>query len=429
MNNSTIEASDLVGRDDVFAFVNEQARKIIPRRDFSGAEPPEGIDAVDLWYLVEDVRHAACGVPVCGAERCCDHHPSWYALNPVLSSRVTRLERRCKPRGSFSREFARYLESTGFYAPRLEELSCALALDGIDVGADELRLLSFGAKAPSRPAELFAAGVLDILLSLPEIAAAPSTTAALEGAFRAIDANAEGVPFNPLRHPTTPVYSICERLDVAFVSEAMSGDGTFDAPSSMFVLFCSDALWKKPVFPRWTHVMELVIRGLFLERLGLPILSQVPLLKPFWAWENGMPGAYGDAPFGECMVETRHGHDMTPLFSTMLSFWEHGLDELARIVKGHIETVDRAMGLVEESAFLNRRQRELLRWFVQNPSQCVDGMGWGKRAGVAPSTAYADLHKLVEMGYLVMGVAGKAHMFYPARDMVETIIRMRGRCG
>ncbi len=191
----------------------------------------------------------------------------------------------------------------------------------------------------------------------------------------------------------------------------------------MVLLFCSEAMWKTAVFPRWNNVMEVVVRSLLFSHMGMPLLSNVPLAMEFWRWQIGLDGMEGGPRYGEEMFSTRYGVDMTPLFSKLVGILEDGLDALAAWVGEQRANMERRREAIVANRTLNHRQQQLLLDLLERPTLELDAAEYGHRYDIVASTAYADLQKLVSRGFLVTDSQNKVRTFRSAPGLATMLDR------
>ena len=414
--------AELLARQDVVEFVAHHVNVLASPDAFEGEPLPGGLSPTSAFDLVEFVRRTGAGMPVCGRRRDCGHEGSWYAMTPGFSARLAHLEYRTRTKGSLQRQFDTYRLAKGFYPPRLSELECALALDGVNVPYENLRELCLGERLPSGDAERLAANALRVLADLDSATGARLDEEVLTDLFSRVDQGVAGLPWQPVARPKTACYSICDRLSISFIVSAFQEADPSDAAPIMLLLFCSEAMWKTAVFPRWNAVMEVVVRSLLFAHIGIPLLANIPLALMFWRWQTGVePGVAKGPHFGGEMFSTRYGIDMTPLFSKLLGMLEEGLNELAAWVGEQRRAVERRRETIRASHTLNHRQQELLLELVAQPTTSIDAAAYGRRHDIAASTAYADLQKLVDRGLLTAQTSGRARAFKCAPGLMAIL--------
>ena len=399
-------------RPDIVQFVKHHSNALVSPDAFEDVPLPEGLTPASAFNLVEFVRYTGAGMPVCGRHRSCGHEGSWYAMTPGFSTRLAHLEYRTRAKGSLQQQFDTYRLAKGFYPPRLSELECALALDGVSVPYESLRELCLGERRPTNAPERLATNVLQTLAKLESAPGVQLREDILDELFSQVDQGVDDLPWHPAVRPPTACYSICDRFSTSFIVSAFQEADPSDVAPVMLLLFCSEAMWKTAVFPRWNAVMEVVVRNLLFSHIGTPLLGHVPLALMFWRWQTGVEPATAKGPrFGEEMFSTRYGVDMTPLFSKLLGMLEEGLDELAHWVGEQRQAVERRRELIRANHTLNHRQQEFLLELVDRPTTTLDAAEYSRRHDIAASTAYADLQKLVDRGLLTVETSGKARTF------------------
>lgn len=294
---------ELLARPDVVEFVAHHANMLASPQAFEGEPLPEGLTPMSAFDLVEFVRRTGASMPVCGRRRSCGHEGSWYAMTPGFSARLAHLEYRTRAKGSLQQQFDTYRLAKGFYPPRLSELECALALDGASVPYESLRELCLGERQPAGAAERLAANVLQVLAELESAPGTQLDEGVLDGLFSRVDQGVGDLPWRPTVRPPTACHSICDRFSTGFIVSAFQEADPSDVAPVMLLLFCSEAMWKTPVFPRWNTVMEVVVRSLLFAHIGTPLLGFVPLALRFWRWQTGVEqGPPGSPRYGLIMA-------------------------------------------------------------------------------------------------------------------------------
>lgn len=402
----------LLSRRDVAEFVEHHANTFITVDAFMQLDMPAGLTPHEAFDLVEFVRRTGAGTIVCGRRRHCGHEGSWYALTPAFSTKLAHLSYRTRPRGSLQQQFDQYRAAKGFYPPQLQELEGVLALDGVGVSYETMRGLALRERSPRTAAERLAANALEILGAQETFEGHTLSTELLDQLFGQLEEGVGELAYRPVTRPPTVCPSTCDRLSAHFIVDLIQETHPLSGPPIMLLLFCSDGMWKTPVFPRWNNTMELLVRSVLFSFIGSPLLGYVPLALPFWRWQAGMEGAVqSSVEYDDAMFFTRYGIDMTLLFWQLLDMLERGVDELATWVREQRELAQRRRDAIRTSCTLNHRQQAFVLSLVDEPGLCLGASDYERRYDVAPSTAYADLQKLVDRGLLTVEMAGKTRRF------------------
>jgi hypothetical protein len=408
-------AGDLLGRADVAAFVADRAAEPWVADGLDPRDLSDGLDAQTAFGLVEFVRRTGLGRPACGRALPCDQGCAcgWYALTPSLAARTAHLEYRSRARGSLRRQLAAQLDRTGYYPAQLEELSCALALDGVSLRYEQLAELARGRRPPRTAAERLACNAVRLVGNMDAYAGRAVTPELLAHLYAELAEGSDGAAHSGALRPHRAASGTCCHFGADLVAEAaLDPVAGHRLP---FVLFCSHTAWERPLFERWSTTMELVVRALLLTVFDAPVLRYVPLALPCWRWQNAEHGQAGD--YGRAVVETRYGPDHTALYARMLEFWEQGLNDLAAWVAERRCDDERCHGALETCRTLNHRQKALLGDMLDGGEQSVDAASYGARFNVVPSTAYADLNKLVDQGLLTVSSQGRTRRYRAAPDI------------
>lgn len=174
--------------------------------------------------------------------------------------------------------------------------------------------------------------------------------------------------------------------------------------------------------------MEIILRRLFFERIGMRALAFVSFSRALLDWELGLSSAQ-ELPFafGQAILHSRYGNNTTPYLRQLLQFLERGLDDLERETDAMVAQFDRCRAALAADTRLNHRQQSLLMELVMNPSGSIDAATYERRYGVTLVTARADLKKLVQMGFLSLAEVGKKQVFSPVSHMEDVATARSGR--
>ncbi len=418
-----------LARDDMASFVERCAGAALTAERFKNLPIPDGITAEQMFELVEFIRHSGMGMLICGQKRACSRGGTWYAMTSEMFSRLSHLEYRVRSRGTLHKQFLACLDTQGFYPPLLEELQCALLLDGVEMPYETLRGLAMGELTPLTPAEKLTVNALSLLHDFNEETDAPPdvTVEHLGEIYHRLIRNVGDLKTTPVPRPPTPYYSICDNFNTQFIADALQGVTPTQEPLIFFALFCSDAIWKKDIFPQFNNTMEIFLRTLLFSVADAPLLHYVPLALPFWRWQCGATEACDGVTYPDAMMVTRFGLDATTLMLCMLNFLERGLDNLAGWVRTQRSELDSCRNALRASYVLNLRQQELLLDLLENPARSFDAGWYGRFFGIAASTAYADLHKLESLGYITASIQGKKASFCAAKDLARRVLAAGAR--
>jgi Fic family protein len=146
--------------------------------------------------------------------------------------------------------------------------------------------------------------------------------------------------------------------------------------------------------------------------------------------DNGMRGSLSDVKgsstegisYNRAMSQCDFGLDLTPLLAKYLNILESGLNELAMRLRVRREEIDKCKHAVNKSEMLNFRQKELVNFFLDNPRSSITASMFERQHGIAASTAYSDLHRLVEMGLLMISVMNNTRTYFASQNMEKLLI-------
>lgn len=391
---------------NILPFVNCDFSNPAEVARFEAEGVPEGMDSDQAWTALEWARKLSCGVPACGKVRDCGMPQTWIALTPDLTAALFRVEHRGRGKGALLSEVTSYIASNGYYPPRLADLYIALESDGIHMDYENLATLARG-RSPEGPDEQMAACALGLLARPDPGLDAPLLAGEVLDAQRALDDACEGhVP------QVEPVYQskYCCPLTGPQLFEEFAQPEDSQTPALILVLLASSHCFHQRPFPRWNDVLSLFVTKRLFESIGAPLLQYLPLRGPYLACGNALK-LLGT-------IEGPHGRDHTPAFSMMLRTLENGLKDLSERLSRWREGQKRFADTLEEDARLTLRQKSLLKSLAETPMLAITAAAYADRCDIATSTAYADLHKLVTLGYLTMECVG-GRMTFTLRGMAD----------
>lgn len=386
----------------IFPFVNCDFSNPAEVERFEAEGVPAGMNSEQAWTALEWVRKLSCGAPACGKVRDCGMPQTWIALTPDLTAALFRVEHLGRGKGALLSEVTSYISSNGYYPPRLSDIRIALESDGIHIDYEDLAALACG-RAPEKPDEQVAARALWLLsrpdpgLDTPLLAsevldAQISLDEACGGVFPTIDPVYKPKYFCPLTGPQ--------------LFEEFARPEDSQTPALILVLLASSHCFHQRPFSHWNDILSLFVTKRLFESIGAPLLQCLPLRGPYLACGSSLKSLG--------TIEGPHGRDHTPAFSMMLRTLETGLKDLSFRLAKWRDNQRKFVETIDGDARLTLRQKSLLKSLSESPMPGISAAEHSQQCDIAASTAYADLHKLVTLGYLIMK-GDNGHMTFSLR--------------
>ena len=439
-NDKPIDIRDFIHDDEVVAFVMEHVDMLMPWDRFKTMDMPAGLSPETMWEVMEFVRLTGSHQQM-PLSRTSDEDAggkSWYGVPSKMSSLLARLVFRGRTFGELDTRLEQHHDARRRHPFLVADLSAALTRDGLDVDPETIIMLLAKEKDPVTPEERLLANVLDILESLDAYRTWDFDSQLYDELQARLDEGCESMPYKPLRRPPTsynayggqgqddPLAKYSQEQKkwcIDFISTHIN-PCQFDCPAPIIaIVITSDLICEERPFPRWNAFMEIVLRKLSFDRIGMRALASVPFSRALLDWELGLPPA-NDLPFafGHAIFRSRYGINATPYLMQLLQFFEQGLDDIERETNRMATRFDNCRSALERDWRLNHRQRKLLMRFVMKPSERIDSAAYENEHDVTLATARADLKKLVRMGYLQLGTCGKKQVFSPVPRMERVIL-------
>ena len=315
--------------------------------------------------------------------------------------------------------------------------------DGVEIDPDAVVALAAGTRTPATPAERLAANALAVLRSLDEYCDRAFDESLYGEIQSRLDEGCAALSYRPMLRPETSynAYGSADGNDPLSRYDAEQKSWCLDLISTrvnevyrgraegiVAVVIACDLICEELPFPRWNGFMEIILRRLFFERIGMRALAFVPFSRALLDWELGLPAAQ-ELPFafGQAILHSRYGNNTTPYLRQLLQFLERGLDDLERETDAMVAQFDRRREALAADTRLYHRQQSLLMELVMNPSGSIDAATYERRYDVTLVTARADLKKLVQMGFLSLAEVGKKQVFSPVSHMEDVVAARSGR--
>lgn len=443
--SDSMSISEFLRNEEVAAFVTRHAGELVSWEQFRGFPMPAGLSPETMWEVIEFVRLVGVDeqMPFSQSDEACVGESSWYSISSEMSAVLARLMHRGRTAGTLDARLAQYRCAYGKPPFLVADLSAAAARDGVEIDADAVIALAAGARAPATSAERLAANALAVLRTLDEYRDRAFDESLYGEIQSRLGEGCAALSYRPMLRPETSYNayggadgndplsrydaeqkSWCLELISTHVNEVYQGR----AEGIVAVVIACDLICEELPFPRWNGFMEIILRRLFFERIGMRALAFVSFSRALLDWELGLPSAQ-ELPFafGQAILHSRYGNNTTPYLRQLLQFLERGLDDLERETDAMVAQFDRCRAALAADARLNHRQQSLLMELVMNPSGSIDAATYERRYDVTLVTARADLKKLVQMGFLSLAEVGKKQVFSPVSHMEDVVAARSGR--
>ncbi len=398
---------------DVFSFLLEEIGRLRPWDEFRELPMPAELEPGDMWEIVEFLRKVAYGKTFTFSPRGGDPiGSSWYGFTSESQSLINQLGYRSRAGGSLAAGANAYIKRTGYMPAHLSELEAVAYRENLHVDYETIRRLAIGGERPETTDEMVIWNAIKLREQLEARTACELDDSFLSFLMQGLDQGVCDTGYKPKPHRGT-AYDEYSRLSHKHIRENILSVQQGETHPIVAVLMNSDIIWNKPLFPRWTNLMELLVREFSFMKMGLPVMRYVPYSKSVLEWEEDRPsGGYGYRfRFGCAILESGFGLDVMPYYEQLLQFMKEGLDLLEQTIDRDSRKRESAKQTVRNDCRLNHRQRQLIECLIDNPNAPVDACSHQHANGIAISTAHVDLKKLVEMGYLTLSVDGKRQMF------------------
>ena len=418
----------LLDDEDFVALRRRADRDVLLWGDMSGLKMPAGLDAEEAWRVLTSIRkQTAFTLPWRSYLDIGYSTEAWYTVTRSMARLINQFEARCRRGSELDRTIEAFSESNQLMSQWEMELASAFAWSGVVVEPERIHAVFTGSVTATGGVDRIIRNVHDILLSIDRFTTRRISPGLIEDLHYHVVAGAEDVsegerkrlydviPTSEYHDPDTCVQMIC----------TIASD-EYDALLLHPILKLFSVGWFFADFspvPSWNSLVDVVLRHILLVRWGYPVLRWVPLYP-----ESGDPD-YGRIPLGktfeEVMESTKidcgYGLDTTAIFHLRLEAMLSKLDELEALAGGLLDVEGRCEKLFRNDPEINYRQRIILVNALQSPLADQRIEPHRKRFRIVYATARADFLDLVDRGYLVKDVSGRAFVFHAHPDLEKLI--------
>ncbi len=456
--------ASVFGDPAVMAFVREAMEVSEPYEAFCARPLPAGLSREMAWDVVSFSRRLQGWPSTMGGDPNDPFTSFWVVPRSMVPNLVATMQKTAD-RSHLWTEVRRYERQPVVTRFLVEDLHAACQRDAIDVEYERLRAMVVHGEEPRTPEERAVRNAVGLVWSLPGSALdtgsldalidsviVPSLGRGLDGlpgrsrllSPPAIDPQVQAEPRSAARRGLADILDCPESWgDFTFLGQIMASESFFERlpfercnalielvvrhvgfarlgvpPESwgdftfLGQIMASESFFERLPFERCNALIELVVRHVGFARLGVPALGYAPLSKIRLDWELGlMPPDEVLAPHGKAIVQTPFGTDCTWALCQYVVFFDRWLLRMERDLEREREGRERRKEELDADQRLNLRQRELLKFLAENPSEAFDVRAYEDRFGVAMSTANTDLAKLASLGYLDGRYEGRRQVY------------------
>ncbi len=409
--------ASVFGDPAVMAFVREAMEVSEPYEAFCARSLPAGLSREVAWDVVSFSRRLQGWPSTMGGDPNDPFTSFWVVPRSMVPNLVATMQKTAD-RSHLWTEIRRYERQPVVTRFLVEDLHAACQRDAIDVEYERLRAVVVHGEEPRTPEERTVRNAVGLVWGLPGTAL---DTGSLDSLIDSVivPSLGQGVDELPGRSRLLSPPAIDPRVQAEPRSAARRGlADILDCPESwgdfafLGQIMASESFFERLPFERCNALIELVVRHVGFARLGVPALGYAPLSKMRLDWELGlMPSGEVLAPHGKAIVQTPFGTDCTWALCQYVMFFDHWLLRIERDLECERVGRERRKAELDADQRLNLRQRELLKFLAENPSEVFDVRAYEDRFGVAMSTANTDLAKLASLGYLDGRYEGRRQVY------------------
>ncbi|MEC4174838.1 hypothetical protein VIN30_00030 [Adlercreutzia sp. R7] len=301
-----------------------------------------------------------------------------------------------------------HVSAKGFFNPVIaenviEEMGSVARRDGIPLTDEVIRELWLGHRKPRSKYELIVQNARSLLAKVPTLAKKNYSMLLADDINAALVHGAEDV--RPIRslHFDTQYYDIDRVNDANFVENsyrsclAMANRATEPRDVIFASIVMADALWDLSPWPSCNALTEYLMRIVLGERSGIPALACIPLSSKDSAGTDG----FSELHVKEANNTHDQGLDSTWLYAGQVKILLAGARDLLGRLEGAENEEARVRVKIEETPWLNFRQKGLLIALRKSPQSYALIKDYAEANKVAYATARQDLLELEEHGLLI----------------------------
>ena len=413
--------------DEAFLSLRKRADEgLLLRCDLEDEKLPLNWSADDTWLVLGALRFQTS--QVLPWESYVDIGRTtkvWYTTTAALAEGVNLVDRAVRKGSPLDQAIGKFRGVAQVAKFREWDIAAALALDGVALGAEDVRAVLNGERAPSCTAEHLVLNSWKVLSDLSIYDGREMGPGLMEDVYYRLT---EGVGQDGFTAPESPYViddgspyhdrDVC-LLTVARIARGDDGDPLFHP---LFRVLCIQWLLRdfRP-FERFNALVATVVRQIVLRRCGYPVLEWLPLndLLQFKRVTVGGRERAFEEVFETCLYDFGFGLDATMWFLIICEYARNWLGEIGSIVLQLEELgsrVDRALDVLGR---INHRERAILANAIQDPQSGQRIEAHRRHFGVAYATARKDFIQLTERGFLVRETEGQAFVYKPHPRLTE----------
>jgi|GEM_PF-1714131 len=419
--------NDILHDESFLIYMQDMVERYIPEDKFLQQALPSADDAEIAWELVS-FFHRISGYPRVREDTdplAVGATPQFWTIPPSVARSLYCIASRASVHSQLCHSIEHLFgRSQPLLHPVVEDLHAAAIRDGIPIDYSNIHRLVLEGATPRSWSEKIICNALELL----GIGGRSSEIESFDTSEAIYERLIEGVPC-----PQKCCAPIPESLHRMIFHDETIREETLESTLARMqkwegvhpllgVIIQSDTIWMQQPFPSCNGLMEVILRWIFTERIGMPALKLVPLSKLRLDWEQGLiDKRKAPFPYGKAVIVSSFGIDSTPYLMQIVQFLSDGLDQLEETVE-HLETTNAdAKAFVAQSLRLNHRQQKILMDMIDNPNLTIDVGTYADTLSVAVSTARSDLDQLMSMGYCFTEYQGKKQVFWPRSNLGEIL--------
>lgn len=403
--------------ENAWRFVSETSTSY---QDFLKLPMPEGCSHNELWRFFCVLRRiSGTTIPVnvwvnVGA------NVGWICLPGKSESHLMQIRKKASSSSKYNDYIRRngnddyYLHSFIFCEAR------ALAkLDGVPLNSTLLKEAWLHSLKPTEPLEQLAINFESVYHRASTFARRRFSRSLIEDVYEEL---CFGIPDDYMPTPSsrydTSIYRPEVFSDESYVDETLDqilaifkSDNVFHDDFLRYIEFLN-FMWDIPLFPRFNHLVEYLMRKIYFTQRDNPLLSLVPFChlvsKSEISFQEEQSEAYRAT---EQAIGTDEGLDSSIVFEGTIEIYHQHIDEIIDVVRRLEKEEAVIAATINDIEHLNHRQKRFLVSALRSKQLEIKILPYQKTFGVAYATARRDLFDLMEKGFLSLRKKGKAFVF------------------
>ena len=414
-------ASDVLAlvRDESFARLWKlSCTEGLPWSSFRELDPPACCTIEEAYALIAALRHRAASVipfdnymPEVADSDC------WYFETTGIHRSLCSIVSLAKAGSELDVLMKRYVPMRQRPLLLAEELSSLAARDGIQIDLGRVRDIVSRIVGPEGPEDLLIARAAELLADAMRFKGRRISAGLIELLYSELTAgitldSASLARRHLVEHKKPSVLSDPD-VAVAKVVELANAKGLCAQMNPIIrSVLISGIFWDFDPYPVANSLLELIVRVIFYQNEGLPVLGWVPYSDAFDRWQRGEIAP----PQVSCRCLEKNpdcgeGYDSTDYFSNEFKLIRIELERLGRRLNSLAEADEENRKILGAANRLNERQREVLLLSLRNPGSLVTVEDYRATYGVSYGTARQDLVDLVGMKLMHKTKRGHAYLY------------------